>query len=264
MRDTYTHGHHDSVLRSHRWRTAKNSAGYLIAHLRPEMELLDVGCGPGTITADLAELLPNGRVVGIDSSGAVIAEATKAHSGPENLTFLVGDLYHLQFDDDSFDVVHAHQVLQHLSDPVAALSEMRRVLRPTGLLAVRECDFAAMTWSPGDPRLDRWMEIYHEVTGKNGAEADAGRHLVAWTRCAGLSNISVSGSMWTFADQETRRWWGELWAERVCASSFAEQAIAYGFSNERELAGIADAFRSWTTSPDGFFGVPNVEVIAAK
>ena len=51
--DRYTHGHHESVLRSHRWRTAANSCAYLLPHLRPDMSLLDVGCGPGTITADL-------------------------------------------------------------------------------------------------------------------------------------------------------------------------------------------------------------------
>jgi ubiquinone/menaquinone biosynthesis C-methylase UbiE len=54
MSDTYTHGHHDSVLCSHAWRTAGNSAAYLLGELHPGQRLLDVGCGPGTITLDLA------------------------------------------------------------------------------------------------------------------------------------------------------------------------------------------------------------------
>ena len=62
--DTYLHGHHDSVLRSHRWRTAENSAGYLLPRLAPDARVLDVGCGPGTITADLAALVPDGDVTG--------------------------------------------------------------------------------------------------------------------------------------------------------------------------------------------------------
>jgi SAM-dependent methyltransferase len=88
----YTHGHHDSVLRSHRWRTAANSAGYLVGRLRPGMSLLDVGCGPGTITADLARLLAPGRVVGIDASASVIDEARSlaGDGGDTAPTFEVG------------------------------------------------------------------------------------------------------------------------------------------------------------------------------
>ena len=63
---TYSHGHEGGVLRSHRWRTADNSAAYLLPHLRPGAALLDVGCGPGTITCDLAGRVGPGRVVGID------------------------------------------------------------------------------------------------------------------------------------------------------------------------------------------------------
>ena len=71
--DTYLHGHHDSVLRSHRWRTAENSAGYLLPRLRPDARVLDVGCGPGTITADPAGLVPDGEVTGIDAAEGVLA-----------------------------------------------------------------------------------------------------------------------------------------------------------------------------------------------
>src|SRR5580698_729060 len=110
----YTHGHHESVLRSHRWRTADNSAAYLVPHLRPGMALLDVGCGPGTITADLARLVAPGVVVGIDASEEVVAQAAAyaEQQGVTNVRFEVGDLFALTHDDASFDVVHAHQVLQ--------------------------------------------------------------------------------------------------------------------------------------------------------
>ena len=130
--DTYLHGHHDSVLRSHRWRTAENSAGYLLARLPPDARVLDIGCGPGTITADLAARVPDGQVTGIDAAGDVLALARQEadRRGQANVRFEVGDVYDLGFDDGTFDVVHAHQVLQHLSDPVAALIEMRRVARP--------------------------------------------------------------------------------------------------------------------------------------
>ncbi len=92
--------------------------------------------------------------------------------------FKAADAYALELDEQSFDVAHAHQVLQHLTDPVAALVEMRRVLRPGGIRAVRDSDYGGFVWAPFDPLLDRWMELYHQVCARNGADADAGRHLL--------------------------------------------------------------------------------------
>lgn len=133
----YLQGHHDSVLRSHRWRTADNSAAYLLPHVRPGMRVLDVGCGPGSITRDFGGLVGrDGDVLGIDSSADVVAQAALACDLPQ-VRFAVGDALELDAPDRTYDVVHAHQVLQHLSDPVAALREMRRVTRPGGLVAVR-------------------------------------------------------------------------------------------------------------------------------
>jgi SAM-dependent methyltransferase len=163
--DTYLHGHHDSVLRSHRWRTAENSAGYLLPRLAPTARVLDIGCGPGTITADLAARVPDGDVVGIDAAGDVLAmaRAEADRRGQANVRFEVGDAYELGFEDETFDVVHAHQVMQHLSDPVAALTEMRRVCRPGGLIAARDGDYGGMFWFPGDPELTEWQTLYRNV-----------------------------------------------------------------------------------------------------
>lgn len=266
MNDTYTHGHHESVLRSHRWRTAENSAAYLLEHLRPGMRLLDVGCGPGTITVDLAARVAPGAVVGVDRARDVIAQATQSLSqgAPGNVEFSAKDVYSLGFDGQSFDVVHAHQVLQHLTDPVAALVEMRRVLRPGGILAVRDSDYGGFVWAPSDPLLDRWMGLYHEVCNRNGADADAGRRLLGWAQAAGFTEITPSSSTWTFADVAARRWWGELWADRVMQSSFAEQAVEYGLSTTDELSAISSAWRRWLVQDDAFFAVLHAELLAHR
>src|SRR5215469_11138233 len=163
--DTYLHGHHDSVLRSHRWRTAENSAGYLLPRLDRVAHVLDVGCGPGTISADLAARVPRGRVVAIDAAADILVAARQEaqRQGRSNLSFEVGDVYALAFDDNSFDVVHAHQVLQHLTDPVAGLREMRRVCRPGGLVAARDGDYGGMIGYPDDPELAEWRLLYQHV-----------------------------------------------------------------------------------------------------
>lgn len=265
-RDQYTHGHHESVLRSHRWRTAENSAGFLLGHLKPGLQLLDVGCGPGTISADLSRLVAPGRVEAVDISREVIEVAQSIHREQdlENLSFSVDNVYELSFDDSSFDVVYAHQVLQHLSDPVAALREMRRVLRADGLLAVRDADYGAFAWSPSDDRLTRWMEIYHQVTRANNAEADAGRRLPRWVREAGFGSLEVSSSNWTYFTAPERQWWGQLWAERVLHSDFAEQALAFALVTTDELHEISNAFLEWANDGDGLFIVVNGEVLAQR
>jgi ubiquinone/menaquinone biosynthesis C-methylase UbiE len=265
MSDTrYTHGHHESVLRSHLWRTAENSAGFLLPQLRDDVTLLDVGCGPGNITADLARRVPAGTFVGIDRSSEVIARASQdfPSSTHQNLSFREGDVYHLDFDDATFDVVYVHQVLQHLGDPVGALREMSRVLKPNAILAARDADFGGFIWTPSDPVLDRWLELYHEVTSRNGAEADAGRHLKKWVRDAGFVDVIVSSSNWTYESDEEREWWGGLWADRVVHSDFARQAIDYELSTPSELDEISAAFRRWARDRDGVFIVPSGEVLA--
>lgn len=260
--DVYTHGHHDSVLRSHRWRTAENSAGYLLPELRAGMAVLDVGCGPGTITIDLARVVAPGAVVGIDRSDDVIGAAASTDGLPDNVTFSVGDVYHLDAEDDSFDVVHAHQVLQHLSEPVEALREMRRVCRPGGVVAVRDADYEAFTWAPEDERLSAWLRTYRSVATGNKAEPDTGRRLKGWAREAGFSDVRATASVWCFSDEADRTWWGSLWADRVVSSDFAGQAVAGGHATTEELAEMAVAFRLWAEQSDGWFAVLHGEVLA--
>jgi ubiquinone/menaquinone biosynthesis C-methylase UbiE len=264
--DRYSHGHHESVLRSHRWRTAENSASFLLPHLAPGISLLDVGCGPGTITADLAGRLGEGTVVGIDLANEVVELAREQHptSGGASLSFQVDDVYALSFEDETFDVVYAHQVLQHLGRPVEAIAEMRRVLKPGGLLAVRDADFGAFAWFPGDPVLDRWMSVYHELTKRNGAQADAGRHLKAWVRAAGFHDVVAASSNWTFQSDEEREWWGGIWADRIRQSEFARQSLEYELANEQDLIEFADAFQRWIKDPDGVFIAVNGEALARR
>ena len=262
--DTYTHGHHEAVLRSHRWRTAENSAAYLIPHLRPGMRLLDIGCGPGTLTADLAIRVAPGEVVGIDLAAGVVAEA-EAHAreaGVSNVTFQVGDFRTAGLRPGSFDVVHAHQVLQHLADPIGALREMRRLACEESVVAARDADYSAMVWFPNDPRLERWLEIYLAVTRRNGAEANAARRLLTWARDAGFADVVYSTSTWTFATPGDRSWWSELWAERTTSSTLAHQAVEYGIASRAELEEVAAGWRAWGQAAGGVFVVVCGEIVA--
>jgi SAM-dependent methyltransferase len=260
--ETYTHGHHESVLRSHRWRTAENSAAYLLPSLRRGLTLLDVGCGPGTITLDFAQRLGGGLVVGLDREEQPLGEARAAAAAAGvDASFVQGDVYSLPFADGSFDVVHAHQVLQHLVDPIAALREFVRVCKPGGTIAVRECDYASMTWHPAEPTLERWLALYRAVCHANNADPDAGRKLHVWARAAGLTDVTCSASAWCFATPAEREWWGSLWAERIERSALAEQAVEYGLAQADELRELAAGWRKWAANDDGWFAVLHGEIL---
>jgi ubiquinone/menaquinone biosynthesis C-methylase UbiE len=259
----YTHGHHESVLRSHRWRTAENSAAYLLPSLAPGLDLLDVGCGPGNITIDLASRVSPGRTIGIDAAAAIVdaARASADEQGATAVEFRVANVYDLPFDDGWFDVVHAHQVLQHLADPVAALREMRRVCRPGGIVAARDSDYDAMTWYPENSGLTRWLDMYRAVARANEGEPDAGRWLLRWANEAGFSHVTPSASAWCFATPEDRAWWGGLWADRVTESALGDQALENGLAIRADLEAMAGAWHEWSADPDGWFAVLHGEIV---
>ncbi|EAP99047.1 hypothetical protein JNB_02725 [Janibacter sp. HTCC2649] len=261
--DRYTHGHERATLASHGKRTAENSCGYLLPVLEAGMRVLDVGCGPGTITLDLAAIVAPGEVVGIEpvEDPLDVAREAATRRGDTTTRFELADVYALPHDDDSFDVVHAHQVLQHLTDPVRALHEMARVCRPGGWIAVRDADYAAMSWFPEVPELEDWRSLYRQVARGNGAEPDAARRLRGWVQAAELDDVRLTTSVWTYADEPTCRWWGESQAERVSGPIFAGQAAEQGV-DAGELARIAEGWRAWGSAPDAWFAILHGEVLA--
>ena len=262
----YTHGHSAAVLSAHSRRGAADSAAYLLAHLRAGMDLLDVGCGPASITADLAERVAPGRVVGLDAAAGALeaARATLRERGlSEQVELTCGDIMALPFEDASFDVVHAHQVLQHVADPVGALREMRRVTRPGGVVAARDAVYSAMAWFPRPPALEDWRRVYTATARANGGEPDAGARLLSWCRTAGLTEAAPSASTWCYATPELRSWWGGTWAERVL-TSFGPQAVDAGLATSADLTQMARAWRRWAEADDGWFVVVHGEVLARR
>lgn len=262
--DPYAHGHHASVLRSHTWRTVENSAEHLIPHLRPGLSLLDIGSGPGTITMDFAERLSPGRVVGVDASANVIEKAREdaAPLGLDNLSFETGDAYELPYDDGEFDIVHAHQVLQHVGRPVEMLREMRRVAKPGGIVTARDVDYEGVIWAPRNPALAEWLELYLRVHAGVSGEPAAGRFLKGWAREAGFSEVACTASVWLFESEEERQWWGGMWEERAVASAFADNARRLGLADSEKLERISRGWRAWADDHDGWLLMPHAEIVA--
>ena len=174
--------------------------------------------------------------------------------------FIVGDVHALDLPDDTYDVVHAHQVLQHVADPVQALKEMRRVCKPGGIVAVRDSDYHGFVWYPELPELDEWMALYQRMARANGGEPDAGRRLLSWALAAGFEQVDATATTWTFANDEDRAWWGGMWADRILKSALADQSRAAGVPEET-LSAISKAWQTWASRADGWISILHGELL---
>ena len=260
----YTHGYAPAVLSGHRRRSAQNSAAHLLPYLAHGQRLLDVGSGAGTITADLARIVgpENVTAVEVTEESADLTRTELAAQGLGRAAVVVADAHSLPFADASFDVVHAHQVLQHVADPVAMLAELRRITAPGGIIAVRDSDYGIFRWYPDEPALDRWLELYIRAASANGGHPDAGRRLLAWAHAAGLDDVRASGSTWCYATPEEREHWAGMWADRIAGTALGAQIVREGWASQAELDAIARHWRQWAEDPDGWFLVPHGEIIA--
>ncbi len=264
-RDRYTHGHHESVVSNHARRRAEVDAWFLLPHLQPGMRLLDAGCGPGTITVGLARAVHPGEVIGIDLSEEVLTQA-REHAASENVgnvTFTFGDVYQLDYEDGTFDVIYANQLLQHLTDQPLALREMRRILKPGGLLAIRETDYATMAPSPKFPEFAEWSRLYHDVAYRNGAEPDAGRNMTRWAWEAGFADYELHPNV-VVMDGDEARYWGNMWSQRILHSNVGTDALAYGLAEQADLDRISAAWARFAESERPFYMYAQIGVLARR
>lgn len=238
-------------------------AGYLLPYLEPGLSVLDVGCGPGTLTADIAARVAPGSVTAVDQFGDVLnlARAEAWRRNLSNVSFATADVHKLDFPDDAFDVVHAHQVLQHVADPVRALREMRRVCVPGGIVAARDADYGGFIWFPRLPALDLWRDLYQRAARANRSEPDAGRRLLSWAQEAGFDDITPTGSLWCDTTATTRECWGGMWADRMLPSGVARELLRLGLATTAQLEEISAAWRAWAAAPDGWVAIPHGEIL---
>jgi len=263
--ETYQLGHHPSVVTRHARRTVETAAAFIQPFLKPGMRLLDVGCGPGSITSGFAQRVAPGEAIGIDTSADVIATAKSlAPVTARNLSFEVGSIYEPRFAAGTFDAVFAHQVLQHLRHPVDALRQMRALLAPGGVLGVRVLDWGSTIFYPESEAMRRFLALHFDLARRNGAEPNAGRHLRRWFREAGFGETRVTTSTESDADAHATRERAEMFAELMLRSSLAHRALECGLATRSDLEGIAAAWREWGRDPDAFFCFSHTEVVAWK
>ncbi|KUI61853.1 hypothetical protein VP1G_09020 [Cytospora mali] len=268
----YKFGYSQSTTSSHASRTIHTDAAFVIPHIKPHHRILDVGSGPGTIT--IAE---GGCVIGVDTGEEVVSSATqlaRERGFPEEvMKFQRGNVLEgLPFPDESFDVVFTSQTLIHLAPapeaPVDALKEIRRVLKPDGLLAAR--DAASITYHPFREELQR--KLTDRMFAVVGTSEPCGMHMPEYLRAAGWDldsdiasgKVIVGGGTTVLAGGEKARWWlGTMGGRFKKGDPFRESWLRYGFTDE-ECDEAKTLLEKWAESENPWYGVLQSEVLAWK
>jgi SAM-dependent methyltransferase len=241
-------------------RQARTQAAFFTPYLHAGMRLLDCGCGPGSITCDLAGIVIPGEVLGIDfdPKQVELATAYAAQRGVTNVRFQPADVYALPFPEGSFDAVFASGLVEHLSEPLRALQEMRRVLRPGGLLGVRAGDADGLIVAPQNSEPAKLAPLVKQMQALHGHDACIGKHLRGLFHQAGCVGVVASASCDYWGTPESLGAWVE--AARSLVGPDGPLA-RLGLIDAERAAQLAAGLRAWAEDPSAFLALPYCEAV---
>ncbi len=247
-------------------RTADVHGAFFLPYLHAGMTLLDCGCGPGTITVGLARATAPGAVTGIDfeKSQLEIARENATKLGIGNVIFECGDAYDLPYQDDGFDAVFSHAMLEHMYDPIAVLTEMRRVLKPGGLVGIRSIDLGATLIAPDDPVLTKAHDIWRKFRRHCGGDPFMGRRLRTLLREAGFVRTIGTGSSESWGTPQSTRTMTAALTSEFTGPRIAETAIEMGWANQAQMDDTARALKAWGDHEDAFMAIVWCEAVGWK
>ena len=257
LRESYTPGYDEWTQEWMRERTAQSHAFFFVPYLSRGNTLLDCGCGPGSITLDLAHFLRDGQVIGIDIEPNQIeaARAEQAQQGLTNVSFEVADAYNLPFPDGSFDAVFAHALLMHLREPLVAMREMRRVLKPGGVVGISDPDFGTVLCAPSSPLLDEVNLLLVKMLEHNGASPYYARNLRSLLLQAGFERSEASAYCIHYGKNEVMKEPAWILEHYLTAPTFVAAAVETGCADNARLDQMTREVRSWSERPDAFYAL---------
>src|SRR5215472_12269089 len=235
-----------------------NTLSELLHHdsvFTPGSRVLECGCGNGAQTVFLAARNPEARIVSVDVSAASLQQARRrvAAAGYHNVEFLEADIFALPFAETHFDHVFLCFILEHLGDPVAALSAVKRVLRCDGTITAIEGDHGSWYCYPQTPESIRAVQCLVEIQARLGGDGLIGRRLYPLLAAAAFRDVKVSPRM-VYVDQSRPDLVEQFSRKTFIAmvEGVQEHAISLGLIDQQTWnKGIADLYRA--TESDGTF-----------
>ncbi len=250
----------------HETRTATQQAAFLLPFLSANMSLLDVGCGPGTITVGLAEILALGAVVGMDNDPQR-TESGKAHAAERavgNVSFEVGDAAALPFPDGTFDAAFANTLLQHVPDPGAVVTEVFRVLKPGGVLGVRDIAMDKTITTNITPELTQGQELVYRWVEASGSDRSIGSQLYSLLEQAGFAQLRISASYDNYSTPEAVKRIAGVVTRILQSDVTVEKAEAMGWADRNTMTRLAGVWAEWAERPGSFYAPGHYEVVGWK
>ena len=249
-----------------RRRSAANCAAHLLPRLEPGMRLLDVGCGPGTISMGLADIVAPGEFIGVDieESQVEMAKAAASAGGHKNAEFQVADAVNLPFESNSCDVVHAHATIMHVPDANVAVAEMMRVLKPGGIISSRDMILSSCFTEPRHGDFDNAWQAFGKLLSANGGHPEMGKEIKGVLHSAGFSDIAASASFECFAakkDVDFFHGFAQGWF-------FADQTVAaakkLGVASAEDMDRWRGLLDQWQADPAAFSTIAWGEALGVK
>jgi len=260
-------GYSSPVIQHHYLRRqAAHQAAFFLPYLHPGITLLDGGCGPGAITLGLADAVAPGHVVGVDREPSMVerAWALAQEHQVAHVRFQVGDLCDLPFPASAFDAVFTSAVLEHLADPVQALREIGRVLKPGGIVGVVSTDWSEPLISPPDNALRHFFTLFERGFQHHGGSLQRGRHLRTQLHQAGLTDLAVTAACTSASTSDALRQTVDVYIDWMETMPLFAQAIALGWIDRATLEDMQARIRRWSAHPDAFLATLRCEAVGQK
>jgi ubiquinone/menaquinone biosynthesis C-methylase UbiE len=265
QREQYTMGYGPAATAIMSGRTAQSHAAFFLPYLKPGMRVLDCGCGPGTITSGFARIVAPGEVVGteIEETHVQIARETAAAKNVKNTRFETADLYDLPFAEASFDAVFISAVLSNLQEPIRGLREAHRVLRPGGVIGIKEFDHGGDLIYPQEPGIEKYANLYIRLREENNHDPQMGRKIGSLLLEAGFADLSFSATYESFSTPESAVGFAQV-SVGLLHEKWGETFVSRGWATNEDLQEMADAWERFARCPGAIFAAAWCEATAHK
>ena len=260
----YAFGYSPAAVGMMEGRSAEANARFFLIHLTPGMRVLDIGCGPGSITVGLAEAVAPSEVVGLDiePSQVALGRDRAASLGLSNCRFEAGSVIDLPLEDHSVDAVFGHTILMQFRDLDPVMAEISRVLKTDGLIGFREIDFGASLYHSETSALREVMSILRRSILHNDGNPDIGRTLPMIFANAGFDILSAAATYACATTPQAKAGMYAAMAHLWEQSDFVAQAESLGWISSSDRIALTARLKQEGDDPGSFSGTSYAEVVA--